>query len=118
MDAMAPSVDSKTAELLRDDFTGTIWFAAAVIGSALPLTGLLATGWRPADLPQAAQTVWWIGAAVLVVALFGFAYAGCPVLGFPLPKEHRLKNVAIQGGVILFGVGSIMTMLAVLLSPA
>ena len=115
---MAPPVESKTAELLRTDFTGTIWFGAAVIGAALPLAGLLSVGWRPADLPQPAQAIWWIGAAVLVVALFGFAYAGCPVLGFPLPKEDRLKDIAIQGGVILFGVGSIMTMLAVLLSPA
>ena len=33
---MAPPVESKTAELLRNDFTGTIWFGAAVIGAALP----------------------------------------------------------------------------------
>ena len=115
---MPPPVESKTAELLRTDFTGTIWFAGAVIGAALPLAGLLAIGWRPADLPQPAQTIWWIGSAVLVVALFGFAYAGCPVLGFPIPMEDRLKDIAIQAGVILFGVGSIMTVLAVLLSPA
>ena len=115
---MAPPVESKTAELLRTDFTGIFWFAGGVIAASVPLAGLLASGWRPADLPQAAQTIWWVGAALLAVALFGFAYAGCPVLGFPVLKEDRLKDFAIQGGVILFFVGGIMTVLAVLLSPA
>lgn len=115
---MTVDFTSKTAEVARTHLTGTIWFAAALISVALPLTGLLANGWRPADLPGAAQGLWWFGAVVLVVGMLGLAYAGCPVLGIPLDREDRYKDLAIQGGVILFGVGGLMMLGAVLLAPA
>jgi hypothetical protein len=107
-----------TSAMLRGDFSGTIWFAGALIASALPLAGLLAAGWRPADLPAFNETLWWIGAALIAVALFGLAYAGCPVLGKPFAQELRLKNLAVQGGLVLFGLGSAVSLLAVLLAPA
>lgn len=115
---MTVDFTSKTAEVARTHLTGTVWFAAAAVAVALPLTGLLAQGWRPADLPAVNQALWWIGALALMVGMLGLAYAGCPVLGIPLDREDRYKDIAIQGGVILFGLGSMMTLGAVLLAPA
>lgn len=92
-----------TTAMLRGDFSGTIWSAGALIVSALP----------PFN-----ETLWWIGAALIAVALFGLAYAGCPVLGKPFAQELRLKNLAVQGGRVLFGLGSAVSLLTVLLAPA
>ncbi len=109
--------ESKTAEMLRTDFSGTIWFGATVIGSATLLGALLSTGWRPNDLPALAEAVWWFGFVFIVIGIMGLAYAGCPVLGFPIEKENRLKNIAVQGGLLLFAAGSLLTLFPVLLSP-
>ena len=115
---MSETLKTDSAEVLRTDFTGTIWFGSSLIATALPYSGLLASGWRPAQLPGDDQIIWWLGSVLVVVGIFGLAYAGCPVLGLPLPRERRLKDVAVQGGLIVFGIGTVVSALAVLLAPA
>ena len=70
---------SAEAELHRIDHTATIWFAAALIAVALPLTGLLISGWRPSDLTPVAAAFWWAGAIVGIIGLSAIGYAGCPI---------------------------------------
>lgn len=110
--------ESIEAELRRIVFTGTIWFAAAVIAAGVPLSGLLAAGWRPSDLTPVAEVVWWVGAALALVGVAGFGWAGCPVLAWALPVAERQKSICIRGGVGLFLVGSVAATVAILSVPA
>ena len=111
-------ITSSTAELFRIDFSGTIWFGAATIAASLPLTGLLIRGWRPADLSQGPETVWWIGSALVVLGLAALAYAGCPVKGPNVRFDTRTKSVAVRAGLAAYGIGGVAVLLAVLLSPS
>src|SRR4051812_9297749 len=91
--------ESVVGELRRTVFTGTLWFASAIIASGIPLAGLLAAGWRPADLPIVPETVWWLGAALALIGIAGFGWAGCPILAWALPTAQRQKSICIRGGI-------------------
>ena len=110
--------ESVTAELKRIDFTGTIWFAAAIIASGIPLAGLLSTGWRPGDLPLGAEIVWWVGSAFAFIGIAGFGWSGCPVLAWPIAIADRQKSITIRGGIALYLFGSVAASIAVLSVPA
>jgi hypothetical protein len=108
---------SDSAELRRIDFTGTIWFAAAAIASALALAGLLVSGWRPHDLPPIAAIAWWTGSGCVVLGIAAFAWAGCPVLNSDVSTADRIKSLCIRWGVVLFMAGAVVASLAILLAP-
>lgn len=110
--------ESVTAELKRIDFTGTIWFAAAIIASGIPLAGLLSTGWRPGDMPLGAEIAWWVGSALAFIGTAGFGWAGCPVLAWPIAVADRQKSICIRGGIALYLFGSVIASIAVLSVPA
>lgn len=110
--------ESTVAELRRIDFTGTLWFGAAIIAVGVPLAGLLSQGWRPADLPGAAEIAWWVGAALTVIGIAGFAWSGCPVLAWPVPIAERQKSITIRGGVALYLAGTVISLIAILAVPA
>jgi hypothetical protein len=113
-----PYLESKYDEVQRIDFSGTIWFGATLIASALPLAALLGSGWRPADLPFAAAVPWWVGSALVMLGVATIAWAGCPVIGGTLDHDDRVKSIAIRAGLSAFGIGAVMALLALLLSPA
>jgi hypothetical protein len=109
---------SKYDEVQRIDFSGTIWFGASTIAAALPITGLLSTGWRPADLPAPAAVAWWLGAAITTFGLAALAWSGCPVIGGTLDHDERVKSISIRVGLSSFGIGAVTALLAIMLSPA
>lgn len=116
--ASRSDVTSTSSELRRIDFTGTIWFAATVVGSGIPMAALLVSGWRPHELPAFAAIVWWIGGALVVLAAAAFAWAGCPVLDTDVTTADRRKSLCIRAGVVLLLAGGVAASLAVLLAPA
>jgi hypothetical protein len=113
---MTEQITSPSSELRRIDFTGTIWFAAAIVAVGLPLAGLLAHGWRPGFLPAVDGVIWWVGAALTFAGILAFAWSGCPVIGAPVPKVDTRKSISIRAGVILYVFGSAAALLAVLVS--
>ena len=106
--------ESTVAELRRIGFTGTIWFAAAIIAIGVPLSGLLSSGWRPSELPMPAEVAWWVGAALAFIGVAGFGWAGCPVLAWAVPIATRQKSICIRGGVGLYLAGTAIASIAVL----
>lgn len=110
--------ESSIAELRRINFTGTIWFAAAIVAVGVPLSGLLAQGWRPADLPLMAEVAWWVGAAFTLLGIAGFGWSGCPVLAWPALVAERQKSITIRGGVGLYVAGTVISLIAILSVPA
>jgi len=109
--------ESVVAELRRIDFTGTIWFAAAIIAVGIPLSGLLSAGWRPNDLPLVPEVVWWVGSALTLIGIAGFGWSGCPVLAWPVPVADRQKSITIRAGIALFLVGTVASSVAILTTP-
>ncbi|MCA0218451.1 MAG: hypothetical protein LCH43_14005 [Actinobacteria bacterium] len=105
---------SAEAELHRIDHTATIWFAAALIAVALPLTGLLISGWRPADLTPVAAAFWWAGAIVGIIGLSAIGYAGCPIYWGSVLTAHLQKSIAIRAGLAMLLIGSFVAISAVL----
>jgi|GEM_PF-916501 len=110
--------ESVVAELKRIHFSGTVWFAAAIVAIGVPLAGLLGQGWRPADLPMPAEVAWWVGAAFTLIGIAGFGWAGCPVLAWPLPISEKQKSVSIRGGIALYLLGTTASLVAILSVPA
>lgn len=110
--------ESVVSELRRINFTGTVWFAAAIIAVGVPLAGLLGQGWRPADLPLTAEITWWVGAAFTLVGIAGFGWSGCPVLAWPLPIAEKQKSITIRGGIALYLLGTVASTVAILSVPA
>jgi hypothetical protein len=110
--------ESVVAELRRINFTGTIWFAAAIIAVGVPLSGLFASGWPPNDLPLLAEAVWWVGSALTIIGIAGFGWSGCPVLAWPVPIADKQKSITIRGGILLFMVGTVIASIAVLSTPS
>jgi hypothetical protein len=110
--------ESTVAELRRIDFTGTIWFGAAIIAVGIPLAGLLSQGWRPTDLPGAAEVAWWIGAAFTFIGIAGFGWSGCPVLAWPVVIAERQKSITIRGGIAVYLLGTVVSLIAILSTPA
>jgi hypothetical protein len=118
INVVSDSLIALRAQVERISSSGTIWFGATLLGAAIPLAGLLDSGWRPSDLPLPNAIAWWLGSALVVVAIGSIAWAGCPVWVYEIETEHRLKARAIRGGLLVFGVGAVLSMLAVLLAPA
>jgi len=112
---MDETTTSEDAEFLRIDFTGAAWFGVAVVGAGIPLAGLLASGWRPSDLPPGLAGLWWAGAALLVAAICCLAWAGCPVMGRSFESTLRGKSLMVRVGLALFGLGGVASLLGVLL---
>lgn len=96
-------------------FTGTLWFCGTIVALLLPLTGLLAAGWRPHDL-GGAEALWWIGAALALIGVLGIAWAGCPVVSDDPGRAAARKSVTIRAGVVLvlagFAIATITTLVA------
>lgn len=92
--------------------------AAAVFSSAAAYGPLLASGWRPTDLPVLASIVWWIGAVAAGIGLALLVWAACPVLGFPLEQAHRQKIFSIRVGIATNLSGMAVAALALLLTQA
>lgn len=117
-DREARHEESLAVELRRTMTSGTIWFAAAIIAVGLPLSGLYSAGWRPADLPVPAETAWWLGAAITLIGIAGFAWAGCPILAWDAETAQKQKQLSIRGGVLLYFIGTVVAGVAVLAVPA
>ena len=98
--------------------TGTVWFAAAVVGIAIVLGLLLSSGWRPASLPTDAQALWWIASTIVVLSVGLIGWSGCPILEVDVPTASRNKSRTMQLGTMLFIVGSAGALFAILLGPA
>ena len=112
-----PGADPDTdATLGRTVRTGSTWFAAALIAAALPLTGLLAAGWRPSDLAPALGVIWWCAEAIDAAGVAALAWAGCPIVDGSASTSAATKSLGIRIGVALVLVGSAASALAVLLS--
>ena len=110
--------ETPSAELRRTLYSGTVWFAAAIIAAGIPLSGLLAQGWRPADLPVPADLVWWFGAAIALIGTAGLGWAGCPILAWDAETALRQKKLCIRGGMVLYLIGTVAASVAVLAVPA
>jgi hypothetical protein len=104
------------AELRRLHFTGTIWFATAVVAGAIQLAATVASGWRPGELPAAASFVWWAGTVLAVLGTVGFAWAGCPVLGFTMEEADWQKSKSMRWGTLFYITGTVLAWFAVLIA--
>lgn len=118
LDVRSLDVESRAVETQRIIRTGTVWLAAAVLSPVIGLGPLVASGWRPFELPPPAQFAFWLGAVTAAVGLAGLVWAGCPVLGFRLPQAYKQKVVSIRVGIVLNVSGIALCGLAILLSPA
>jgi hypothetical protein len=110
--------EAATAEVARIIRTGTIWVGAAVVAPAAVLGPLLASGWRPAQLPLPAAIVWWIGVAASAIGLALLVWAACPVLGFAIEQAHPQKIFSIRVGIVTNLSGMALALLALLLTSA
>lgn len=99
-------------------WTGTLWFAVAVGAPAVTLGLLLASGWRPSELPGGLAGLWWTAFGVVVLSIGLIGWSGCPILEVSVKTADRNKTRTMQVGTLLFIVGSAAAMLAVLLGPA
>jgi hypothetical protein len=113
----AEHVTSRAVEVQRIMRTGTIWTAAGAIAPALALGPLLASGWRPTELPLLGATGWWVGVLAAAIGLALLVWAGCPVLAFGLDEAYAQKVFSIRIGIVLNLSGMALAGLAVLLSP-
>jgi hypothetical protein len=109
---------SPATNVQRIMWTGTIWFATAVISTGLALGLLLSSGWRPALLSGGLAIVWWVGSALVVVSIGFIGWSGCPILEVDVPTADHNKTRTMQLGTLFFIAGGATTMLAVLLGPA
>lgn len=116
IDARAIDVTSQAFEIQRIIRTASIWTAAGVIAPTTGLGPLLASGWRPADLPLGLDIIFWVGAVAAGVGLASLIWAGCPVLGFTLPAAYRQKVICVHIGVVANIAGMAVCGFAVLLS--
>lgn len=112
------SFESDVAETERIIRTGTIWTAAGLVAAAAALGPLLASGWRPADLPVVADVAWWVGTVAATVGLALLVWAGCPVPSFTIEEAHRQKVFSIRVGIAMTLGGMVLAAFAVLVSPA
>ena len=109
---------SPEKDVQRIMWTGTIWFGVAVGAVAVTLGLLLSSGWRPALLPVGLEVLWWIGAALVAASLGLIGWSGCPILEVSVPVADRNKTRTMQLGTLVFIVGGVAAMLAILLGPA
>jgi hypothetical protein len=117
-DSAIEPMESPAAETERIIRTGTIWLATALLVPAAGLGPLLASGWRPTDLPVWGATMFWAGIVAAAVGTASLIWAGCPTLGFPLLQAHKQKQYCIRAGIVLFASGATLVGFALLVSPA
>jgi hypothetical protein len=98
--------------------TGTVWFGVAAGSTAVALGLLLSSGWRPAQLPEDLQVVWWIGSVLVALSVGLIGWSGCPILEVDVPTASRNKSRTMQLGTLFFIVGGAVGLFAVLLGPA
>ncbi len=107
---------SAQVEVQRTDRTGTIWFAAALVAATIFIASLVLTGWRPSELADAAQVVWWVGFGLSALGLASIGYAGCPIYWGNVEVAHAQKSLAIRAGLVLFLVGAVALVVVTLAS--
>ncbi len=98
--------------------TGTVWFAAALGAIALFMGPLLASGWRPADLPPALDGLWWLGSVGVAASLGLIGWSGCPILEVDVPTADRNKSRTMQLGTATLIVAGTLCLFAVVAGPA
>ena len=106
---------SAYSEVQRTDRTGTIWFAATLLAAALVVGALIVSGWRPSQLEGSAEDIWWIGFTFTSFGLAGLGYAGCPIYWGNVEVAHKQKSVSIRAGLVLYLLGSVISVAALLL---
>lgn len=121
----AESADRPLHDLMQPEqnvqrimWTGTLWFAAVIGSIAITMGLLLASGWRPAQLPPGLGVLWWVGAVLVALSVAAIGWSGCPVLEVSVPIADRNKTRTMQLGTLAFIVGSALSLAAVLLGPA
>jgi hypothetical protein len=112
-DLMSPETNVQ-----RIMWTGTIWFAVAVMSTAVALGLLLSSGWRPSVLSAGLAALWWFGVALVITRTGPIGWSGCPILEVDVPTADHNKTRTMQLGTLFFILGGAATMLAVLLGPA
>jgi hypothetical protein len=119
-DVVTPETDlmSPDTNVQRIMWTGTIWFAVAVVSTSVSLGFLLSSGWRPAVLSAGLAVLWWFGSALVVASIGLIGWSGCPILEVDVPTADHNKTRTMQLGTLFFILGGAATMLAVLLGPA
>jgi hypothetical protein len=105
---------TETRRIMR---TGTVWVAAGALAPAIGLGPLLASGFRPAQLPAALGLAFWIGIVAAGVGLALLIWAACPVPAFPLEQAHPQKVFSIRVGIVLNIAGMALVGITMLLSP-
>lgn len=110
-------IDGATAELRRILWAGVAWAGAGMIASGIAIGALLASGWRPMDLPAPAAIAWWLGLLAAAAGMALLVWAGCPVFAFPQDQAHHQKVFSIRVGIVLHLAGSALAALAVMLTP-
>jgi len=109
---------SPEQNLARIMWTGTTWFAVAVGSAAITLGLLLASGWRPSELPVGLGVLWWFSAVLVGLSIGLIGWSGCPILEVSVPVADKNKTRTMQLGTLLFIVGGSLSLAAVLLGPA
>lgn len=117
-DAALDPVETPAAETQRIIRSGTIWLVAALLTPAVGLGPLLASGWRPFDLPLWAAVVFWLGVVTAAAGTAALIWAGCPTLGFRLEQAYRQKVYCIRAGIVLDVSGMALVGLVLLVTPA
>jgi hypothetical protein len=110
-------METPAAETQRIIRTGTIWVGSGALAPAIGLGPLIASGWRPFDLPLWAEIPFWIGAGAAALGLAFLVWAACPVLGFPLAQAHRQKVPSIRIGIVMNLSGMAICGLMLLVTP-
>lgn len=125
MSGDAEQDDPVTHEMMQPEknlerimWTGTLWFGFCIGSVTLGLGLLLASGWRPALLHGFLAVVWWVGSAFLALSIGLLGWSGCPVLEVSVPIADRNKTRTMQLGTLLFIVGGVLALFAVLVGPA
>jgi hypothetical protein len=117
-DAAPDPVESPAAETQRIIRSGTIWLTAALLTPAIGLGPLLASGWRPADLPTLGALGFWLGVVTAAAGTASLIWAGCPTFGFPLMQTWKQKMYCIRAGIVLDVSGMALVGLVLLVTPA
>ncbi|MGN6326859.1 hypothetical protein [Pseudolysinimonas sp.] len=117
-DAAPDPVDTPAAETQRIVQSGTIWLAAVLVTSAVGLGPLLASGWRPSDLPMLAALGFWLGVVTAAAGTASLIWAGCPTLGFPLMQAWKQKVYCVRFGIVSAVSGMALVGFSLLVSPA
>ena len=117
-DAAPDAMETPAAETQRIIQSGTIWLAAVLVAAAVGLGPLLASGWRPSQLPMLGGLGFWLGIVSASAGTASLIWAGCPTLGFPLMQAWKQKQYCIRFGICSSVAGMALVGLMVLVTPA